>query len=620
MSGANTVDLTGVFEGAENLLAEEVANLYMRWDSARAVAKNRWNETLQYKYATSTRETINGCVGGLEDISEDEGPEGWSHSTHIPKIAEISDNLSATYMSTVYPQDAFFEFVGEDSKSSDKDVRRTVESYLLTKHRSYKLRRIVQKLVDDYVDYGNVFAGVTYTNMETLPDNVGGPRIVGYKGPMIYRISPNDIVFNPLATSFEDSPKIIRSLKTMGELHRDVEENPALGYSQEALDKAREVRSTLRQVGSTDFDKHVQLQYDGFGSASMYFNSGFVEILEFYGDLYDVHEDKFYKNHVITVLDRKWVLRKEPLRTWNGRPLIYHAGWRQRKENLWAMGPLDNLIGMQYMINHLENARADAFDQMLEPTRVEVGDVRRIDAVSGKPGGVYRIETGEGSVTNLSPDTTVLNADNQISLKMQMMELFAGLPRQEAGFSTPGEKTLGEVQHLSRAASKLFRNKIITLEAFIEDLLKAELEIARSVNDLDDVAATIGEDGVTEFSTITKEDLNVNGRLVPVGSRHFDHKQQLVQNLTYLQQMLGQDQMALQHLSSFEIAKSYAELMELDKFKAVQRFVRVAEMAEMQKMQNAAQAQVETEDQVSLEDAEVTEEDGLETAVVAGRG
>jgi hypothetical protein len=214
------------------------------------------------------------------------------------------------------------------------------------------------------------------------------------------------------------------------------------------------------------------------------------------------------------------------------------------------------------------------------------------------------------------PDTTVLTADNQISLKMDQMELFAGLPRQEVGFNTPGEKTLGEVHHLSKSASKLFRNKIVSFEAFLEDLLKAELEVAKQVDDLEDVAATIGEDGVKLFTSITKDDLNVNGSLVPLGSRHFDRKQQIIQNLSYLQQMLAQDQVALQHLSSYELAKLYAELMELDDTKAVQRWVRVSEMAEMQQMQNAGQQQTEANDQVPLEDPEGEEiiEEGADGA------
>lgn len=49
-------------------------------------------------------------------------------------------------------------------------------------------------------------------------------------------------------------------------------------------------------------------------------------------------------------------------RNWLGKTSIVHAGWRYRPDNLWAMGPLDNIVGMQYRIDHLENLKADAMD------------------------------------------------------------------------------------------------------------------------------------------------------------------------------------------------------------------------------------------------------------------
>ena len=418
-----------------------------------------------------------------------------------------------------------------------------------------------------------------------------------------------------MADTFQQSPKITRVVKTVGELIRDAEENQTLGYSQEAVDKARELRQTVRRVGAIEFDKHIQMMYDGFGSASQYLQSGYVEILELFGDLYDVESDTFYKNHVITVLDRRFILRKEPLNTLSGRPHIYHAGWRTRQDNLWAMGPLDNLIGMQFLINHLENARADAFDQMLAPTRVEVGDVERTDVVPGKPGGTYRVLTAEGQVYNLAPDTTVLTADNQIMLKMEQMEQFAGLPKQELGIRTPGEKTLGEVMHLSRSASKVFKNKILTFENFLSDLINAELELVKTQQNVDDMIAVIGETGVVSFMNITPKDLKANGTMVPIGSQYFERQQQLVQNFQLFQQVLSQDPLAIQHFSSVKMAQLYAEMMDIDHLNVIFPYVRVGEQAEFMKLQQAAQTQVQEDDLVDLTtdvDPEAEEEDIVE--------
>lgn len=598
MSGADSLDLEYLFVGSDPMAAD-IGNKWLEWNGARSSVLSRWNESSQFVYATSTRETVNDNVGGFEGDNDDQ--EGWSHSTHVPKITQIADNLSANYMTTVMPHDDFFQYIGEDQDAALKDVRNKVEAYLTSKHRNSGFRATFQRLIDDFILYGNCFSTVHFVN-ETLEVQTGSEKITkGYVGPKVGRISPFDIVFNPLATDFRSTPKIVRSLKTIGELMRDVEEKPQLGYSKDIIEKWKESRSNIAQINHEDFNKHCQLSFDGFGTPSQYFGSGHVEILEFYGDLYDIATQTFYKNHVITVIDKKFLIRAEPLNTWDGHPLIFHAGWRTRPDNIWAMGPLDNLIGMQYLINHLENARADAFDQMLAPTRVTVGDVERVNIEPGRPGGEFRIPTGEGSVTNLLPDTTVLTADIQIERKMAQMEEFAGAPKEEMGFRTPGEKTLGEVDMLHRAASKVFQNKTAQLEGFMSQILNAELQVAKLYPDINDLIAVLGEDGVTDFIEITREDIQSNGKLIPVGARYNDRKRQLVQNFQLLQQVLSQDEMALQHFSSVKLAKLFEELMDMDVAGVVHPYVRVGERAQLSKLEQAAQTQVEAEDQVPLE-------------------
>src|SRR5690625_2894085 len=67
-------------------MGKEIASYWVKWDAAKDIAKERWLETTQYVYATSTQETTNS-------------QNGWSHSTHVPKLTQISDNLAANYMS-----------------------------------------------------------------------------------------------------------------------------------------------------------------------------------------------------------------------------------------------------------------------------------------------------------------------------------------------------------------------------------------------------------------------------------------------------------------------------------------------------------------------------------------
>src|SRR5690606_17904377 len=133
----------------------------------------------------------------------------------------------------LFPSDDWFIFKGYDLESTFTEKRRVVEAYLKTKHDLSDCSITVQKLVSDWVLYGNCFAGVSYIQQQ---HEFEGQNPFGYVGPKLYRISPFDIVFNPLATSFEDSPKVIRSLKSLAELSRDAQENPSLGYSQDIID------------------------------------------------------------------------------------------------------------------------------------------------------------------------------------------------------------------------------------------------------------------------------------------------------------------------------------------------------------------------------------------------
>lgn len=587
MSGSNSIDLDQVLGGEEHSLAGQITGLWEEWRGAASGIYDRWKETSNYVYACSTKETTNSS-------------NEHNHSTHIPYITQIKDNLEANYMEGLFPSDDWFMFKGFDSQSSFQDKRRVVESYLKTKHDMSRFTVTMQQLITDWVLYGNCFAGVEYVQER---HEVDGQNPFGFVGPNVYRISPYDIVFNPLATDFEHSPKVIRTVKSMAELSRDAEEKPGLGYSQDIIDKVIENRETLSSYNPSDIDKASNMHYEGFGSASSYYKSGSVEILEFYGDIWDTAENKFHKNSVITVVDRRWILRSQPLDTWTGRPHIYHIGWRTRPDNLWAMGPLDNLVGMQYMINHLENAKADAFDMVLSPDRVFRGPVEDIE----KYNGALHYYIGEsGDVRNLLPDTTFLNADFHIDKKQQQMEVSAGAPREAAGFRTPGEKTAFEVSSLMTAASKVFQHKINYFSRdFLEKILEAEVEVARRNLDTVDVIEIVEDEyGISEFVTITKEDITANGRLKAIGARHYARNNQLVANLSQFTQQLAQDPLLQQHFPSERLAKVFENVLGFSSLDLVLPYGRVAEQLELQRLTQVAEQTAQAEAMTETDDGD----------------
>lgn len=587
---ANSLDLE-YFSGDE--LASQIVTKYEEWRDYRRQVEERWEEVRRYKYATSTRETSNNAVGGFG--LENEQKQGWSHSTHIPKLTQIADNLQANYMMAMFSDPKWIEFQGHDKDAVMKDKREAVEAYVLTKCRLNNFRNEIDKCVNDWVETGNCFGMVEYVTEKHIdPDN--GLESVGYQGPRLLRISPYDIVFNPFATSFERSPKIIYSLKTMGELLRDVEECPELGYYKEVIEKAKELRSWCNS-GKADqrfVRKLIHTQFEGYGSPWDYLRSGVVELHEFYGDMYNPVTGEFLKNHVITVMDRRWVIRKEPIKTWTGNPHIFHCGWRTRSESLWAMGPLENLVGMQYLINHLENTRADAFDEFVTPSVVTQGDVTEEgEKFGGLMAQRYHIDGADGSVNVLRPDSGFLSADLQIQYKEAQMEAYAGSPREAMGIRTAGEKTAYEVQQLQNAAGRIFQNKIDYFsEQFLEPVVNGMVESARrNLSAPDIVQITDNDVGAEIFLSVTKEDLLANGRIVPVGSRHFAEKAKLAQTLQVLNQtLLPEEKM---HISSFDMAEAFVKAADVGSLLPVKKNIRVYEQAEMQLAATQAQEEVQ---------------------------
>lgn len=585
MSGGQSVDIDGIFD-SEHQTASEIASLWTEWDSAREVWKKRVAETKAYVFATSTRETTNV-------------KNPWSHSTNLGAITNIYDNLRANYLMGLMPNSDWLRFEGEDRESVTLQKRRTIESYLKTKHRIDNFSTTVGKLIDDWVLTGNCFAEVTYVS-ETHIDPDTGSLVSGYTGPRVYRISPNDIVFNAVAADFEHSPKIKRSIKSVGELKRDIEENPELQYEQEVFNKVLNIRSELSKFSVEEVDKSLQMEFDGFGTFGSYMKSGYVELLDFYGDIYDKDTGEFYKNYVVTVVDRRWVIRRQALNTWTGRPHIYHACWRRRPDNLWGMGPLDNLVGLQYRINHLENAKADAFDQMISPDIVYKGDVNEYEGPNGSR--IYEAPES-GDVRFLAPDTTVLNADFQINSLEGRMELYAGAPREAMGIRTPGEKTAFEVQQLQNAASRIFQHKMTDFEVnMLEKILNAEIEVARRNLSRTDVIKVVDDDtGVQDFLSVTKDDIIANGKLVAVGARHFARQAQMAQELMQFQQAALADPQVAMHFPSVKLAEMWEQVLGLDKFNLFSPYARIQEQLEAQRLTQIAQEELMAEQVAAAE-------------------
>ncbi len=562
-------------------LATDITDRWTSWNNARRTKIEEWKELRNYIYATDTRTTSNSKLP-------------WTNSTTTPKLTQIADNLHANYFSALFPQQRWFKFQAHDEDSDLKNKRDVIQAYMENKIRQSDFENTVSKLINDYIQYGNCFATVDFSRDYTEYDD--GERIVNYIGPKLVRISPFDICFNPLAPSFGDSPKVVRSILTLGEVARKVEETVDNAYMKSILDKMMANRSAMSGQ-DIDVAKSQAFIADGFATLSEYYESNYVELLTFYGDIYDSENGQFHKNRIITVVDRSYVLINEQNPSWLGKASIFHAGWRERPDNLYAMGPLDNLVGMQYRIDHLENLKADVFDQIAYPIIKIRGDVEDFDFEPAA-----RIYMGEeGDVGYLAPDATALNADFQIQTLENKMEMLAGAPREAMGIRSAGEKTAFEVQQLMTAAGRIFQHKTAHFErVFLEPILNAMLEASRRNMDYADTVRVLNDDtGLYFFEQITKEDIMANGKIVPMGARHYAERANRVQNLTQLYQLKLSDPTMAAHLSGKEFARLLAD--ELGEPKLFAENVTVTEQLETQRIATEAEVQFQEEQQIAME-------------------
>ena len=566
--------------------ARQISQLYRKWKMQKQSKEEEWKELRNYLFATDTTTTSNN-------------QGGWKNRTTIPKLTQIRDNLHAHYLDSMFPNDNWLEWYGETESDVVKAKADTIKAYMKNKVQQGGFMETISDLLHDYIDTGNVFGQIIWVK-DAIVDEETGDETINFIGPKLMRVSPYDIVFNPAASSFEASPKIVRTLKNIGELKKEIRTRPDLQYNEAVLNKAMDRRNNaLSSFSIEEINKAEGIAFDGFGSLSEYLQSGLIEILEFKGDLYDQDKDELKENVIITVIDRQFTLRSIENPSWMGRDDMVHVGWRERPDNLWAMGPLDNLVGLQYRLDHLENLKADAFDLSVFPMIALKGAV---EPFSWQPKGIVHLpEDGAVQMLNLNPQALATN--NEIGGLMGTMEELAGSPKNALGIRTQGEKTAFEVEKLDNAAQRIFLSKTNKFERrFLEKALNKMLEVSRRNLDTSDLIRVMDEDiGVVEFMDIEKTDITAKGKLIPMGARHFASRNQLIQNVMgiFNGPIAG---IIAPHVYSIALAKMLEEAMGLQKFQLISPNVAVQEQKETASAAQQAEGDLQNEQAVPLEE------------------
>lgn len=557
-------------------MATSIVNKYITWSNARQPAMQVWEEIRKYVYATNTSQTTNSTLP-------------WKNKTTIPKLCQIRDNLYSNYIATMFPNRVPVIWEANEKDSNSKAKRDAITNYMQWTMEQPSFKSEMDKIVLDYIDYGNCIVTVDWVDQRT---DQGDKIQSGYVGPIVRRISPLDIVFNPTAENFESSPKIIKSIIGLGEL-KEMLESMSTDDNREEYEELwkylKDIRSKAHEYTGDWQYRDNMYSMEGYSSFQRYLQGDMVEILTFYGDMYDTETDEFLKNHVITVVDRHKLIGKKPNPSFFGFPPIFHSPWRRRQDNLWGMGPLDNLIGMQYRLDHMENMKADMMDLSTYPVQKIKGFVEDFTWQPGEK--IYVSE--EGDVDLVQPNINVQQLVQDIALIMSLMEEMAGAPKEAMGFRTPGEKTKYEVQRLENAASRVFQNKIKQFEEqVVERVLNAMLELARrNLSGTTSIKVFDDELKAATFRNLSVEDITGIGRIKPVAARHFAEQAELIQNLTSMAQSPLYPSVQ-PHISTVRLAKLFDKSFNTEQEEIFIPFVALSEQAEAQQLSQALQEQM----------------------------
>jgi hypothetical protein len=534
-----SVDATDIDE-----MAVRISDMWLTYNQARVTALALGEEARAFVFATDVDQTTASILPHV-------------NRTHQPKLTQISDTLQSQYFEASLSMPIFFKFDVADR--SKYDSARKIEAWVRTKLEQRKFRETTGRaLIADYVNYGNCFVSVDYVVEKDENGNIL------YKGPEWKRISPLDMVFNPHAESFAKSPKITKALIHIAEVAEWPDRFPNGDFDAAKIKRAVEYRTNEFLSDWIEVIKERGIKMDGYGGFNSYFKSDTVEVLIYRGDVFDPVTGKVQRNRVIYVLDRCMVVRNAPSRSPAGFDGVHHAGWRIRNDNLWAQGALDNLVGLQFRIDHLENLKADVFDQIAHPIiKIKGNDV--IEPAGGfRPGAAYY--TGlDGDVDILKPDATALNANTELAHYHKMMEDFAGAPPETRGIRTPGEKTAFEVNKLDQAATMMFVDKARNFERMIETMLKETFDLMLKNYDGGDYVEIFDDiKGESELKLLSVADVNALGTFTAEGARFWTRRNR--ESLEMQQFMAGpmQDPKIRSHVDGWALATYFNRKLMLD--------------------------------------------------------
>ena len=136
-------------------------------------------------------------------------------------------------------------------------------------------------------------------------------------------------------------------------------------------------------------------------------------------------------------------------------------------------------------------------------------------------------------------------------------------------------------------------------------------EAIRNFEGVERIRAIDEQYNTESFVEISKADLMAEGKIYPIGARHFADQARFVQELTQTINAVQSIPGVAAHMSGKAIAKALEENLGWQNYKIVQDNASVFEAAETQRLMNQASEDVQTEAAVDPMGAPLDMEEGM---------
>lgn len=578
MASIKDIATTLVPSGTDATLIDELVKAFDDMANSRQTWLEERDEVLKFLNATDARETV--CV-----------TNDFDNSTTIPKLSHIYKNIKSNIIGHLFPSDNWLKWIAHTQASNTKETRETITNFVKGKAKASGLEDELERCAEDLLQCG-ICVGVTYYAREYVSAGmVTDSKISTYSGPKLRRVDPLKFYHDAAADSMDKATKAIQELYSYGDLRKMVDGNEDISIT---IEQFHEIMEPRKQAASlTMYQRSMlqrQLERAGFAGALDLASNDKVEMITMFGSFYDASTDTLYDNHKFVIADRRVLISVEPATKWHSTHGLHVGVWDYREGTLAPVGPLNNIVGLQYKIDKLENLRADIFDHIAHPATKEKGDVSVVGR-RGAPGARYKIEE-DGDISYLHPDVAALNADTQINFTMSIMEDVSCSPREAAGLRTPGEKTKFEVQLLDTGQNRLFRNHVKKFErTFVSPICNDYLTLSRNNMAAEEMEVFDNEIKAPMFTSVTPDMLEADGMLYAVGASITIERANLLQAISTVFNS-GVSSIIAPHVSSLQLALALEDLIESSKYGIFKEFAAVFEAAKLEVAKATAQDEI----------------------------